>query len=228
MTYLLFQMLFYLVGALLLGLLLGWILWGRRGADAPEVGRLRDENNRLARELAAYGEARAGLERAAPSNNSPAEAIADTAPAEPARPSAEAEQAQSQPVAALMSVPAKAQPKKMPKTQAAEKPVAAAKASSAPKAAPAKKPKPMVQPDDLRRIVGIGPVNERLLHGEGVRTFAQIAKWTAAEVRRIEAVLQFDGRIERERWIEQAALLAAGKEQDFAQRFPTAGSGRNT
>jgi hypothetical protein len=55
MSYLLTQMLFYLVAALLLGLLLGWILWGRRtdGAAgvAAEVARLHDENHRLRREL---------------------------------------------------------------------------------------------------------------------------------------------------------------------------------
>lgn len=84
------------------------------------------------------------------------------------------------------------------------------------------------KPDDLRRLIGIGPVNERLLHKEGITTFAQIAAWTAADVKRVEEVLQFDGRIERERWIEQAKLLAAGNDKEFLRRFPTAGGDGNT
>ncbi|PAQ09665.1 hypothetical protein [Mesorhizobium temperatum] len=77
-------------------------------------------------------------------------------------------------------------------------------------------------------MIGIGPVNEQKLHDLGVRTYAQIAAWTAADIKRIEDVLQFDGRIERERWIEQAKLLAAGDEKEFARRFPTAGTASNT
>ncbi|TIU55730.1 MAG: proton-conducting membrane transporter, partial [Mesorhizobium sp.] len=82
--------------------------------------------------------------------------------------------------------------------------------------------------DNLRRLIGIGPVNEKLLKGLGVTSYAQIAAWTAADVKRIEDVLNFDGRIAREQWIEQAKLLAAGDEKEFARRFPTAGTASNT
>jgi hypothetical protein len=44
----------------------------------------------------------------------------------------------------------------------------------------------------------------------------------------VEEYLQFDGRIERERWVQQAKLLAAGDEKEFARQFPTAGSSNNT
>ena len=74
-------------------------------------------------------------------------------------------------------------------------------------------PKPAAaKPDNLRRLIGIGPVNEKLLKAQGVTSFAQIAAWTAADIKRIEDVMNFDGRIARERWIEQAKLLAAGDE----------------
>ncbi|TIX08365.1 MAG: proton-conducting membrane transporter, partial [Mesorhizobium sp.] len=56
--------------------------------------------------------------------------------------------------------------------------------------------------DNLRRLIGIGPVNEKLLKGLGVTSYAQIAAWTADDVNRIEEVLNFDGRIAREQWIE--------------------------
>ncbi|TIV94472.1 MAG: proton-conducting membrane transporter, partial [Mesorhizobium sp.] len=36
-------------------------------------------------------------------------------------------------------------------------------------------------------------------------------------------MLNFDGRIAREKWIEQAKLLASGNEAEFARQFPTAG-----
>ena len=117
---------------------------------------------------------------------------------------------------------------------AASKP-AAAKASAAPKPAaskPAAAPKKAApaagKADNLRRLIGIGPVNDKLLKGLGVTTYAQIAAWTAADVKRIEDTLNFDGRIAREKWIEQAKLLAAGDETEFARQFPTAGTANNT
>ncbi|TGZ37920.1 proton-conducting membrane transporter, partial [bacterium M00.F.Ca.ET.162.01.1.1] len=82
--------------------------------------------------------------------------------------------------------------------------------------------------DNLRRLIGIGPVNEKLLKAQGVTSYAQIAAWTDADVKRVEEVLNFDGRIAREKWIEQAKLLAAGDEAEFARLFPTAGTANNT
>jgi F-type H+-transporting ATPase subunit gamma len=53
-------------------------------------------------------------------------------------------------------------------------------------------------------IDGIGPVIERKLHELGVDTFKQIAQWSADDIERIGAQLNFKGRIEREDWIGQA------------------------
>jgi predicted flap endonuclease-1-like 5' DNA nuclease len=96
------------------------------------------------------------------------------------------------------------------------------------KAAPAEATATAGKADNLRRLIGIGPVNEKLLKAQGVTTYAQIAAWTAADIKRIEDVMNFDGRIARERWIEQARLLAAGDEKEFARQFPTAGTAGNT
>lgn len=66
-------------------------------------------------------------------------------------------------------------------------------------------------PDDLRRIRGIGPVIESLLHGMGITTFRQIAALSPEELRRVGDMLGvFRGRIQRDRWTEQAAELAGG------------------
>ena len=58
--------------------------------------------------------------------------------------------------------------------------------------------------DDLTKIKGIGPVLRDKLHELGVTSFRQIADFTQADIERVNAVLAFPGRIERERWIEQA------------------------
>ena len=64
-------------------------------------------------------------------------------------------------------------------------------------------------PDDLKRISGVGPKLEGLLHEMGFFHFDQIAAWTPAEVAWVDARLKFKGRIERDDWIAQASALAA-------------------
>jgi NADH-quinone oxidoreductase subunit E len=65
-------------------------------------------------------------------------------------------------------------------------------------------------PDDLQRIKGVGPVNEKHLHELGVYHFEQIAAWTRSEIRWVGTYLAFPGRIDREQWVSQAANLAHG------------------
>jgi predicted flap endonuclease-1-like 5' DNA nuclease len=78
-------------------------------------------------------------------------------------------------------------------------------------------------PDDLQRISGVGPAIERTLHGLGFYHFDQIAGWTAGEVAWVGDHLKFPGRIEREEWVTQARLLAAGDEAAFARLYGTGG-----
>jgi large subunit ribosomal protein L21 len=68
------------------------------------------------------------------------------------------------------------------------------------------------QPDDLKKISGVGPKLEGLLHQNGVFHFDQIAAWTEAEIAYMDDQLSFKGRIARDNWIEQAATLAAEQE----------------
>lgn len=68
------------------------------------------------------------------------------------------------------------------------------------------------QPDDLKRISGVGPKLEGLLHENGVFHFDQIAAWTKSEIAYMDDQLSFKGRIERDNWIEQAAGFAAEQE----------------
>lgn len=66
--------------------------------------------------------------------------------------------------------------------------------------------------DDLKKISGVGPKLEGLLHENGVFHFDQIAAWTAGEVSYMDDQLSFKGRIDRDNWIEQASGFAAEKE----------------
>lgn len=78
-------------------------------------------------------------------------------------------------------------------------------------------------PDNLQRISGVGPKNEKTLHSLGFFHFDQIAAWTPEEVAWVDDHLKFGGRIAREEWINQARLLAEGKEDEFHQLYGTGG-----
>jgi predicted flap endonuclease-1-like 5' DNA nuclease len=198
MGYLLTQMFLYMLGAFLLGLLLGWIIWHRRDdgsqaaalaaarADAEQMRRgedaLRAERDRLKAELALCSEARLALQR-------------------------QLSQAQT-----VRSAPA-------PMASAAAAPMAAAAAVPPPAPRPAPPvPKPAPVIDDLKKISGIGRVNEAKLNGLGITSFAQIAEWTPADEERFGEILAFEGRIEREEWVRQAKILARGGATEFSQR----------
>jgi len=73
-------------------------------------------------------------------------------------------------------------------------------------------------PDDLKRIRGVGVLIEKRLNGLGVTNYDQIANWTRADVMRISQQLDFKGRVERENWIEQSRILAAGGQTEFSRR----------
>lgn len=249
---------FYVVLAFLVGVLVGWFIWGRLRGELDslrgdldrtrsERDRLRADSDRLTGELNACGKTRADLERqlrdaqastgggAKAASQSPAALLSTPAAAKSAPAAAKPEPAKATTAKSAAPKPAAAKP-------TASKPAvataSAAKSSPAPKAAAKKAAPAAAKPaaakpaaakaDNLRRLIGIGPVNEKLLKAQGVTSFAQIAAWTAADIKRIEDVMNFDGRIARERWIEQAKLLAAGNEAEFAKQFPTAGTASNT
>ena len=74
--------------------------------------------------------------------------------------------------------------------------------------------------DDLTRIKGVGPKLRDLLASLGVTRFEQVAGWSKADIDRIDAQLgQFEGRIRRDNWIEQAKFLAAGDTAGYESRF---------
>jgi predicted flap endonuclease-1-like 5' DNA nuclease len=73
-------------------------------------------------------------------------------------------------------------------------------------------------PDDLKLIVGIGPVLERMLHQMGVGTYRQIARWSERDIDEFDARLpEFPGRIRRDGWVTQARELHQSK---FGETLP--------
>lgn len=124
--------------------------------------------------------------------------------------------------------------------RAADRPAAVLAAPApalAPPVAPAPSPAlaaPAAPPpgrDDLKQIRGIGRQAESRLNAAGITTFAQIAAWTARDQKEWGERLAFRGRVEREKWVAQAKVLARGGKTRFADRVekgevPTSTGGR--
>lgn len=97
---------------------------------------------------------------------------------------------------------------------------AAAKPKAAKKAAPKKEAAPKASgeamflsgpkgdADDLKQISGVGPVLEGKLNALGIYHFWQVAEFTADDIAKVDAELNFKGRIERDDWLTQAKELA--------------------
>lgn len=95
-------------------------------------------------------------------------------------------------------------------------------ASAPAAAATASEPEPVRrlrgEPDDLKRIRGIGVLIEKKLNSMGITGYDAIANWTAGDIDRVSQSLDFKGRIERENWVEQARILASGGATEFSRR----------
>lgn len=111
-------------------------------------------------------------------------------------------------------------PKQVAKPQKATAPKAAAKKAADAPAAEVLGTKPANllteardgKADDLKKISGVGPKLEGVLHENGVFHFDQIAAWGSDEIAYMDDRLSFKGRIERDGWIDQATQFAAEQE----------------
>jgi predicted flap endonuclease-1-like 5' DNA nuclease len=207
MGYLLTQMFLYMLAAFLLGLLLGWIIWGRRhiaiqaelDAAQADLDAARRERDALRAEFDA---ARADVENALRGRGAlQAEIDALRAQLEAC---ANARRALERQISMTNAAPPPPPP---PVARVIDTPVAP------PPPAP---PRRVI--DDLKKISGIGRVNEGKLNELGITSFAQIAAWSPADEARIGDILAFEGRIEREEWVRQAKILARGGDTEFSQR----------
>ena len=87
------------------------------------------------------------------------------------------------------------------------------------------KPEPAKGPGDtLTQLKGLGPKAASILNDLGVTRFEQIASWNEADIAAIDAQMgAFKGRIGRDRWVDQARLLAKGDTEAFEAEFGALG-----
>lgn len=96
-----------------------------------------------------------------------------------------------------------------PEPEPVEAPVAASEPAPAPAA-----------PDDLTRMKGVGPRLADRLASVGITRFTQLAALTPEDADALDAKLgDFQGRIHRDRWIEQAGYLASDDIAGFEATF---------
>lgn len=69
--------------------------------------------------------------------------------------------------------------------------------------------KPKGDPDDLTKISGVGEELQKRLNKYGITQYEQIANFSDDDIEKIDEVLNFKGRIEREDWVGQARELVA-------------------
>ncbi len=74
--------------------------------------------------------------------------------------------------------------------------------------------------DDLQRMKGVGPKLASLLVAKGLTRFEQIAALDANELERLDADMgAFNGRLARDRVVEQAGYLARGDQAGYEAAF---------
>jgi predicted flap endonuclease-1-like 5' DNA nuclease len=75
-------------------------------------------------------------------------------------------------------------------------------------------------PDDLTRIKGLGPKAAAQLRLLGITRYAQLGALGTAECASLDEQMGvFRGRLERDRWVEQARYLGRGDTATFEQEF---------
>ncbi len=118
---------------------------------------------------------------------------------------------------------AESAPVAQPAPAAAPQPVA----QPAPVAAPVPQPVPAPPPPavpagetDLTRLKGLGPKVAAMLVEQGIADIAALARLDPAQADAVAGRLgMFAPRMARDRWVEQARLLAAGDVAGFEARF---------
>ncbi|MEM7619541.1 MAG: 50S ribosomal protein L19 [Pseudomonadota bacterium] len=69
--------------------------------------------------------------------------------------------------------------------------------------------KPKGEPDNLTQISGVGEELQKRLNKLGIMKFEQIANFSDDDITKVDEVLNFKGRIERDNWLKQAQELLA-------------------
>ena len=209
------QIVIFLLVAAALGFVIGWVTHGARTRGGTMAG-LVDEPDRSHRPLsvqlvAAAREAQGRLE----TSLAEVRELADSRDSR-ARGLEQALESGRERIARLEQELSEARAARQAGAEGAATGAAAEAAEPVRGTPPPALPSPEGDPDDLKKISGIGPGIEKTLHGLGVYHFRQIAQFTPDNVAWIDQRLRFRGRIEREDWIGKARKLAAGEIVDRA------------
>ncbi|MDT8760085.1 hypothetical protein MZO42_15400 [Sphingomonas psychrotolerans] len=172
------------------------LAWGTRIAKRRQQAR---------RELESRGEL------AGPDKPAPAPPLTAAPPVAPPPP----------PMADAPVIAAAPDPAPEPAPFADEPIAAAAPLDAAPASLAVSDPAPApATPDQLTRMKGVGPKVAERLNALGITSFAQLAALSPAEVEALDARLgNFQGRIHRDRWVEQAGFLARGDQAGYEAVF---------
>ena len=204
MTYLIMQIFLYLICALLLGLILGWFIWGRL---SDRVRAMQSERDEALAKLRARGDGsqdRAKLD-ALTKDLDECRRMRHDQDDEIERLNRELSAARD-PAGSMSAAPVAAAAAGLTVSTEEDKPSTLSAARGG-------------QADDLKLIKGVGPKMEDMLNGMGFWHFDQIAAWSKQELAWVDDNLDgFKGRASRDEWIPQAKILAAGGTTEFSQR----------
>ncbi|MCH2096024.1 MAG: hypothetical protein MK160_13030 [Rhodobacteraceae bacterium] len=191
------EMVTLIIIAALLGLFVGWLIWGRRSAIADD-----SDSSQLRAELEACQAKRQAQDQKIAELTSRMSAAAASVTDDTLEPVEEPQPEVSAPVAQDDTE----DPSDQEPSEQGVKPEALAEARDG-------------MPDDLKQIKGIGPKLESLCNRLGFFHFDQIAAWTEDEVAWVDQNLEgFKGRVTRDNWVAQAQVLAAGGATEFSDR----------
>ncbi len=192
MIYLFFQTWIWLLVAVALGLVGGWLIWGRNSVSVDKAGH-EDSVIRVAGESPADYEMSGDFVEDSPLEDSESEAENQDSDGQPDDlPYDDLPEDRSEDTISDESV-TEGVTREIPRdedTGDTEKLMFVAGSDST--------------PDDLKRIRGIGPVLEKVLNKLGIYYFHQIASFSREDIDRVDDYLSFSGRIDREDWVGQA------------------------
>jgi predicted flap endonuclease-1-like 5' DNA nuclease len=205
------EMWLLLLIAFAIGLIVGWLIWGRLKKQLESQAA---DAERKAREAQAKADScekeKAELEQKLKSTSGGAGSSKPKEEASKDKGGATATSATATSATATSATATSATATSAAATSADT----ASKDTDEPASSEGIKPKALSAPegakDNLKKISGVGPKLETTLNDLGIFHFRQIAAWTEKEAEWVDGYLSFKGRIGREKWIEQAKTLASG------------------